>query len=57
MPVFDTGRYRNDRSVDKADRLFSFLLIPALAVNADEQLSAAALRVVDVPVYGSPAQR
>lgn len=57
VPVLDIRRNGDDIADAQTLRGLALLLIPALAVNTDEQLSAAALRLVDVPVYGSPAQR
>ena len=50
MPVPDLGWNGDDRAGLQADGGFPFLLVPALAGCADEDLSAAFSCVVDVPV-------
>ena len=53
VPVLDIRRNGDDIADAQTLRGLALLLIPALAVNTDEQLSAAALRVVDVPVVAA----
>ena len=53
VPVLDIRRNGDDIADAQTLRGLALLLIPALAVDADEQLSAAALRVVDVPVVAA----
>ena len=53
VPVLDVRGDGDDIADAQALRGLALLLIPALAVDADEQLSAAALRVVDVPVVAA----
>lgn len=47
VPVLDIRRNGDDIADAQTLRGLALLLIPALAVNTDEQLSAAALRVVE----------
>ena len=53
VPVLDVRGDGDDIAGGQALRGLALLLIPALAVDADEQLSAAALCVVDVPVVAA----
>ena len=53
VPVLDIRRNGDDIADAQTLRGLALLLIPALAVNTDEQLSAAALRLVDVPVVAA----
>ena len=53
VPVLDIRRNGDDIADAQTLRGLALLLIPAIAVNTDEQLSAAALRVVDVPVVAA----
>ena len=50
VPVFDVGRDMDDIARQHLHGGFPFFLIPTFAGDADEHLSAAFRRVVDVPV-------
>ncbi len=50
MLVFHVGRDSNDCTGGEAHSFLALFLIPALAGGADQQLSAAALGVVDMPM-------
>ena len=54
MPMLHTSRNRDHISRPQALRPFSILLIPTLAINTDQDLSAAAFGMVDVPVVAAP---
>lgn len=54
VPVLHLCWNRDDHTRFKADRLLSFLLIPAAARRADQKLSAAALCMMNVPVVPAP---
>lgn len=53
VPVLYSRGDSHDIAGLEALRRFALFLIPALAVNADEELSAAALRIVDMPVIAA----
>ena len=50
VPMLDPRRDRNHRTGRQADSLLAFLLIPALAGDADENLSASLRRMVNMLV-------
>ena len=54
MPVFDLCRDNNNRTGCQAYRLFARLLIPSLTGGTDQDLTAAAFSVVDMPVVPTP---
>ena len=53
VPVLHIRRYGHHHARRQGNGLLALLLIPALAVNADEYLPAAGGRVVDVPVVAA----
>ena len=53
MPVADVRGDCDDRSGSQADGLFALFAVPALARSADEHLTAAGFRVVDMPVVAA----
>ena len=54
MPVPDVRRDHDHFSRLKTDRGLSFFLIPAFACRTDQQLSAAACGVMNMPVVAAP---
>ena len=57
VPVLDPGRDSHHVAGVQGLCALASLLIPAQTVRAQQQLAAAGLRVVDVPVYGRRGRR
>ena len=53
MPVLYLGRNHDDSSGFQADRIFSFLLIPAASCRTDQDLAASGFGVMDMPVVAA----
>ena len=53
MPVLDVRRNHDDAALVQADRRLALFLIPAFACGAEQQLTAARSRVMDVPVVAA----
>ena len=53
MPVLDVGGNLDDIAGVQALRGLALFLVPALAIDADQYLSAAFARVVNVPVVAA----
>ena len=57
MPMPDLRRNGNHHPRRQADRRFAFLLIPALAGGADQNLTAAFFCVMDMPVIAAARRK
>ena len=53
VPVLDVGGDHHDAALVQADGGLAFLLVPALASRAEQELTASFVRVVDMPVVAA----